>query len=797
MINDRMITISCGSSRWAKVWQENTLLVSELYTKLSTPDRSAETTEVYLAMPKRQQDDLKDVGGFVGGTLNGPRRKASAVRGRDIVTLDLDSIPAGGTEAVLRRIAALGCGYCAYSTRKHQPSAPRLRVLLPLDRTVQPDEYEAIARKAAELIGIDMADPSTFEPSRLMYWPSCCKDGEYIYHWEDKPLLSAAGTLDLYADWHDVSGWPQVPGAEKIPHRLAAKQQDPEIKTGIVGAFCRTYDVPGAMEAFLPDVYESAGEGRYTYTGGSTTGGAVLYDDGKYLYSHHATDPCGGMLVNAFDLVRLHKFGGMDDAADPKTPVNRLPSYNAMRALAVEDEAVKSVLAKERTAEMFEAFGVVSGPEDDEGWQMKLKCHPKTGQPLATIDNVWLILEHDPLLKDKFALNQFSGRDEVSGTLPWRQEDTRRLWSDSDNAGLYWYLERGYGITGRKNIDDALSLQCQRHAFNDMTAWLEGLDWDGVPRLDTLFIDYLGADDTPYIRAITRKAFTAAVARAMTPGVKYDQMLILSGPQGIGKSTILRKLSKGRFSDSIRTFEGKESSELLQGVWLVEIAELEAFRNSDVNRIKQFVSQQADRFRAAYGRHVAERPRCCVFFGTTNSTAYLQDRTGNRRYWSVDVGQRPPMKSVFRDLDSEVDQLWAEAVTRWKEGEPLDLPVELEGDAREDQEAHREASPREGAIVEFLSRKVPADWQQWDKRQRQLFWSGAVTDPPELTERTRVCALEVWEEALGGRLKDLTTRDAREINDIIAALPGWKRAGRTIRCGPYGPQKGLEKFATG
>ncbi len=129
-----------------------------------------------------------------------------------------------------------------------------------------------------------------------------------------------------------------------------------------------------------------------------------------------------------------------------------------------------------------------------------------------------------------------------------------------------------------------------------------------MPRLDTLFIDYLGAVDSPYTRAVTRKSFTAAVARAMVPGTKYDTMLILSGAQGLGKSTLLDKMSRGWFNDSIRTFEGKEASELLQGVWLVEIAELDAFRRTDIARIKQFLSLRADRFRAAYGRHVKELP---------------------------------------------------------------------------------------------------------------------------------------------------------------------------------------------
>lgn len=327
MLYDRQITITVGASRRATQWQPQTMLLSELYTRLSVPARGAESLAEYLQMPKSQQDDLKDVGGFVAGTLNGPRRKAGAVTGRDVLTLDLDNIPSGGTDDVLRRVEALGCGYCVYSTRKHMPSAPRLRVLLPLDRSCTADEYEPCARRMAELIGMELADPSTFEASRLMYWPSSCADGEAVYHFADKPMLSADGLLATYADWRDYTSWPAVPGAI-APARLAARQGDPLTKNGVVGAFCRVYDIEAAMAAFLPGIYEpvDAMPGRFTFTGGSTTGGAVLYDNGKFLYSHHATDPCGGKLVNAFDLVRIHKFGDKDDEAAPGTPTNRLPS---------------------------------------------------------------------------------------------------------------------------------------------------------------------------------------------------------------------------------------------------------------------------------------------------------------------------------------------------------------------------------------------------------------------------------------------------------------------------------------
>lgn len=420
---DRKITISAGSSRRAMVWQAQTLLISELWAKLQTPARGTEPLAEYLNMKKAQQDDLKDVGGFMAGTLSGPRRKANNVTGRDVITLDLDNIPPGGTEDVLRRVEGLSCGYCIYSTRKHSPAAPRLRVLLPLDRTASADEYEPIARKMAEYIGLELCDPTTFEVSRLMYWPSCCSDSQYIYVWKDKPLLSVKGLLGQYEDWRDCTLWPQVPGSQNLPTKLAVKQGDPEAKNGVVGAFCRTYDIYRAMDELIPGMYEPVERmpGRYTYLGGSTTGGAVIYDSGKFLYSHHATDPCSGKLVNAFDLVRLHRFGDKDDEAQPGTPTNRLPSYRAMCELATQDPDVSALMSQERYQEAVKDFEGVEATNDAEpaNWMDRLEINSQTGLPKATIDNVWIILENDPLLKGKFALNQFAGRGEVLDALPW------------------------------------------------------------------------------------------------------------------------------------------------------------------------------------------------------------------------------------------------------------------------------------------------------------------------------------------------------------------------------------------
>ena len=793
MTNDRQITITVGASRNSIDWRPQVLLLSELWERLRVPQRSTETMAEYLSMTKGQQDNLKDVGGYVAGTLNGTRRKASAVAGRDVITLDLDSIPNGQTDAVCARVEALGCGYCIYSTRKHRPDAPRLRVLLPLDHTCTADEYEPLARKMAEIIGMELADPSTFEASRLMYWPSCCADGQYVYYAADKPLLSVDGLLATYADWRDVASWPTHPGTTPTA-RLAAKQGDPEGKPGVVGAFCRVYDIPAAMDTFLPWVYsETTHSDRYTFCQGSTYGGAVLYDGGKFLYSHHATDPCGGRLVNAFDLVRLHRFGDEDDSAEPGTPVNRLPSYTSMCQLAAQDSKVTGLLAQERWEKATAGFTVVDGAQtaEDTEWCAQLQYN-KNGVPQGTIDNVWMILEHDSALAGKFALNTFSGRGEVLGPLPWNKEGRRRPWEDNDNAGLYWYMEMAYGISSNGKVDGALSLHSAKHAFNDVQTYLNGLTWDGTERLDTLFVDYLGAEDSDYTRAVTRKAFVAAVARAMRPGTKFDQMVILSGPQGIGKSTLLDKMSKGWFNDSIRTFEGKEASELLQGVWIVEVAELDAFRRTDVSRIKQFISQRADRFRAAYGRHVKEMPRCCVFFGTTNSAEYLTDRTGNRRFWPVNVGTAAARLSVWKDLPENLDQLWAEAVVRWRWGEPLYITGELEDRARAQQESHRETDFTEGMILEWLDREVPEDWSSWSIERRKAFWNGQVAGDVKLVPRDRICAAEVWCELLGRDLSLARNNDAAKINGVIESTGKWSERA-PIRCGPYGVQRGSRR----
>lgn len=815
MNNDKKISISIGASRWSMQWTQTTMMWSELCARLKTPVRTKETVEEYHQMKKADQGKLKDIGGFVGGTLKGLQRKAINVTGRDLITLDLDAIKPGDTDNVVRTVDSLGMAYVIYSTRSHTEHRPRLRVVVPTDRTMTVDEYEPIARKLASLIGIGMCDGTTFEASRLMYWPSCPKDAQYVYHVGDKRFLSADGMLGLYEDWHDVRSWPQVPGheASQRERQLLAKQGDPKTKHGIVGAFCRVYGIREALDEYLPHAYTTV-EGsadRLTFATGSTVAGAVIYDDDQFLYSHHSTDPCGGQLVNAFDLVRLHKFHDLDETAKDGTPVHKLPSYAAMSKLAMQDKAVVAELNAARAQESAQNVFADLIQKEEKGKQELTDLNPNAltdvewmktstlkyddnGRVKPTLDNMLKILVHDQALSGRIAFDRFASRYVAKGALPWNMTPGTRLWTDADDAGLRWYLENKYEVTGRDKVQDAMIMCAEQNGFNEVLDYLNSLKWDSIERLDKLFIDYLGAEDNVYTRAVARKSLTAAVARAFEPGCKYDTMPILIGRQGAGKSTLIRTMGKKWYADGLSTFEGKEAAENIQGKWIIEAGEMAGYTRAEENASKQFLSRQVDVFRQAYGRRTQEYPRRCVFFGSSNQYEFLKDITGNRRFWPIDIEAQKPTKNVYVNLPGEVDQIWAEAVVRYKNGESLiiednEAVLKLAESARE---THMESNSKQGLINEFLLQKVPKNWNTMSRSARRTYLMMSGHTPSEdLEYRDRVCAVEVWYECFGQDPARMKKTDTREINQILMDSSYTEGKAKLMRFGEYGHQRGF------
>lgn len=778
--NDRILDVALGNSRWTKTWKNKQVRWSELLDRVATPTRTSETVAEYKAMGKGQQSGIKDVGGFVGGYCNSGSR--SDIRIRSVLCLDADFAT---SELWDDWTLMYGNAAAVYSTHKHTPEKPRLRLVVPLARNVTPDEYPAIGRRVAAVLGIDQFDDTSYQPQRMMYWPSVSQDGEYIFRYLDGPLLDPDAVLATYHDWHDVSAWPMSSRVAEVIKKTAATQQDPLAKGGIVGAFCRSYSIDEAIAEFVP-VYAPCGGGRYTYTEGSTAAGVVTYD-GKFSYSHHATDPASMQLCNAWDLVRLHKFAALDVDCGPEAPVSSRPSYKAMSELAAADERVKAQIVADRLTEAGEDF---SAPLPDENWQAKLKVTEKGGIA-STIENVVVILNGDPALSGCVGCNEMTHNIVAVRSLPWRSVVRESQWSDADDAELRYYMERKYGVTGKDKIFDGLNVVAGAHRFHPVRDYLDSCGWDGVPRVETLLVEYLGAEDTPYTRAVTRKALVAAVARIYRPGCKFDYMLTLRGRQGLGKSALIAKLGGEWFSDSFTTIQGKDAYEQVQGVWLMEVGELAGMRKAEAETIKLYISKQVDRFRPAYGRRLQEFPRQCVFVGTTNETQFLRDTTGNRRFWVVDT-PNAPRRSIWDDLTPEVVRLiWGEAVQLYKKGEDLFLPPELEAVAREVQESYEEENPKVGIVAQYLERLLPANWDTLDLYARRQWLEGSEQGT---VPRSAVCSLEIWAEALGQSPDRMDRYASKEVRDIMVKIPQWRHQGNAkITAGPYGRQRYYKK----
>ncbi len=780
-------TIAIGNSRKDKVWKNQDVTWEAFTKRVSQTYRTSESVAEYKKLSKAKQDTIKDVGGFVAGKLRAGKRKNGFVEQRSMLTLDMDYALKDIWEQI-EMFFDFTC--CIYSTHKHTSEKPRLRLIIPLARSVTADEYTAIARKMAGDIGIEQFDDTTYEPTRLMYWPSTSADGEFIFKLQEGTLLEPDKILVRYKDWRDTSSWPLSSRQSVIVKRSIAKQSDPLEKEGIIGTFCRTYSIQDAMDKFLSDIYKpSVIADRYDYIAGESTAGVVIYDD-KFAYSHHATDPISGKLCNAFDLVRIHKFRDLDAEVEEGTVSSKLPSYKAMAEFCVKDDALKVQLGKERQLQASTEFNVVE--EKDENWQTKLEIN-KNGQVVNTLKNLITILHYDEQLKS-IVFNELSDGMEIKGEVPWQHPS--KFWRDADDAQLISYVDLNHGHFSKQNYITAVAKVTDDRSYHPIRQYLESLPmWDGIERIDTLLIDYLGAADSEYVRAITRKVLCAAVARVLSPGCKYDTILVLNGPQGIGKSTLISKLGGEWFSDSLQLSDthDKTAAEKLQGYWIFEIGELAGLRKAEIETLRSFLSRQNDIYRASFGRRPTPHLRQCIFIGTTNAeSGYLRDTTGNRRFWPVKVTGRSK-KQAWMLSEKETMQIWAEALSKFQAGETLYLDEKLSEVAEEQQSEAMEADEREALVQEYLEKLLPENWSTMDLYERRNYLNGSefgTSSVKGTARRDRVCVMEIWCECFGKDQANLKRLDGNEIRSIMSKMKGWKKYESKIKFPLYGVLQG-------
>ena len=769
----RELKIAVANTRKAKTWNNRVTTWEAFIERLSTTQKTIETIEEFLAMKRGEQDEIKDVGGYVMGHLKQGKRRAGSVLCRSCVTLDMDFATPGIMEHVRKKLPYKGC---AYGTHKYTPDKPRLRQVYPLSRDVTEEEYEPIARMLAKLVGMDYFDDSTYEANRLMYWPSTPSNVEYYFEAWDGELVDPDKILAMYDDWRDISTWPTSSRQSAVMKQTIKRQADPLTKDGIVGVFCRTYDIREVIEHFLSDLYEpSVMEGRYDYIPGEGSAGVQIFDD-KFVFSHHATDPAYGKLLNGFDLVRVHRFEEDDSAA----------SFKAMAEFATSQDEVKQTIAAEREEAARMDFG-------DDDWKM----HLRYGRNEVLENSVWnllLILRNDPAYAN-FAYNEMARMIEVTGPVTWERPDGNRYWLDSDTDGLKSELDIHYTCFSTRNHDVAFSRVAMERRFNPLRDYLDGLpDWDGVERIPELLIRYMKADDTEYVRTVTKKTFTAAVARIYQPGIKFDCMLVLDGEQGIGKSTLFKELAgEEYFSDSLQLsdMDSKAAAEKIQGFWICEIAELAGMKKADIEKVKSFLSSSDDKFRPSYGKTVESHPRQGIMVASVNGDrGYLRDITGNRRFWVVKLHQTEQVKT-FEFSEEDRDQIWAEAKHYFHAGEKLFLEGALVEDAAEVQRDAMEEDERQGMVEVYLETLLPENWNDMDLYARRAYLHNIddLTITKGSVRRETVSNVEIWCECYCKSLSDLKPSDSYAIMALMEKVDGWKRSKTRKRMPIYGQQR--------
>ena len=437
-----------------------------------------------------------------------------------------------------------------------------------------------------------------------------------------------------------------------------------------------------------------------------------------------------------------------------------------------------SITGREFSANEFETMFCQAADDGSGGTERRAITVADPGQTKSSrliAGGVNLVLEDASL--DAVAYNEMAGAVYVRGVLPWAGRAEYRPWTNADDANFTSYVQARHGIN-KTDAERVLTIVADKRRYNPLADLLDGLPaWDGESERSGLLIDYLGARDNAYNRAVTQLLFNGAVMRALSPGCKFDTCTTLVGGQGIGKSTLCNALAlqDEYFIDNVGDISKKDAAENLAGRWIVEIGELASFRKREVETVKLFLSQRWDTYRAAYAKRSEQRPRRCIFIATSNSAAFLNDHTGARRFLPVRCGDAPPRKNVFDPdtLAADVRQAYAQTMALYREhgGLPLVLPAELGADALAAQEAFAAEDTKSGLVAEWL---------------KGLEYEGSL-----------VCTLQIMQDVFEIGREDANRGQNKAFQAEVVAImdnrmPGWQRVNdgrKVMHSKEYGQQR--------
>ncbi len=701
------LVIYTAKSRYDREWKRVETSFELLAKAFKNTKRTAETQEQYFKMDKIKQDNIKDVGGFIGATLKDNLRRNANILTKTLITLDIDY----GKENIKDRVYQTykDYSYIIYSTHKHHPKKPRVRLVFDISRECTSVEYEAVSRYIASMLDINEFDESTFEPARFMYYPSTSKDAEYLYHYNKAKPIDIDSILATYKNYQDPTQWSYHEKEKPKTHTSKVKAQDPLTKNGYIGTFCRAYPISLAIETFLSNVYEKYTNDRYTYINGSTAGGLAIYDNDTFATSNHATDPIHGLNVNAYDLVRLHLYGSSEN------------SNAKMKELISKD--------KRCLAEQFASSRKINN-KANLSWYANL-VFSKDGDILPLYDNYHIIFDNDPILKGLGRYNQFTQRYIRNNNLPWQSKDNIDDFTEQDEQKVLEYLERTYGLSSNiQKIRSTITSHLDDQSFHPIKDYFNSLPkWDGVARVETIFCELFGVSDDEYTRDITKRHFLASVKRIFEPGCKYDYALVIFGEEGIGKSMFFEKLAHNIrwFSGDVGDISKKEAKDNLEGVWIVELAELSSIKKADPETVKAFLSARYDNYRKAYGKNKREYPRVCTFWGSTNEHDFLRSRDGNRKFLILEASKKRMKRHSGTLSSADIDQLWSE-VYYWYLNDKKAvadinyIPEEIEQQAKKQRQEFARENIYLTDITNYVNTKVPINFEDWDTLDKITYY---------------------------------------------------------------------------
>ncbi len=843
---NQKIIIAEGVENTLDEVQNKTLTWADFMLKLSKPLVSGEDHAQFLKLPKKERSRLKSLGGWiVAGEFSGTLRITKNLMNRSLVAIDCEKMPPNlfkklkdGTSPLCKH------EFYAHTTRGHTKDAPRVRIFLLCDSPIKPVKFEAVARILANQADNTMqgVDPVSFRPNQMMFYPSISKNQDF-QHWHNSGKMINAEQILTDHDagekgrWKDHDTLPRHEDSTPT-HKGDTIPRDPRTKNYWIGAFCRVFTIEQAIAEFLDGIYtKGSGRGakpRFTYISGETTNGFVVEGGGVWGFSHHSSDPCSQILVNAWDLVRIHLFGAGDKNIAPNTPPWEYPSYIAMQKMAMGlSDVMVEATADSIDADAMEADSQrpfkksdIFGGEDeqitagdraynqsmkgrkrpDKDWIAKTLTKDGKANIKCEFMNIAKIIGYDPRFYGCFWRNEFTKKlvirrdvltklDMIPSIFVKDRINGDECTSDSDliveailgspagegNAG--WGLEN---IGGK--IYKGLAMVGINWKFNPVIEYLESLEWDGEERAERLWIDYLGAEDSAYTRETALLFLMAVVCRAYAPGCQWDYVPIIQGKTGIRKSSFIRALFGEDWAGNLTAGleVSKNSIEQMSGKIVLELPDLIGFTADKINFIKSFITFRVDRVRLTYEKRAEDFPRQCIFVGTTEDPEYLNDPNSNRRFW--------PIATTITLIDTDKvaenrHQIMAEVVQKCAKlaaqaggyGKiKLTLSPEAEIQAQHAQELARKETGTQDAQA------IVASWLNDPIKLSEInidAWKDNEGNEDMLVIRTTASPYECAVEEFNQKPEESLTKHGKsgEVGALMRKVPGWKRTNKRRR----------------